>query len=371
VATPRDVIVIGAGIVGCAVAYELARRGASVEIIDDRPAGAGATHASAGVLGPYVEAREEGPLLDLTSRSLGLFDNFIAAISADSGAPVMYKRTGTLDVATTPDGLRILQGTAAVLDKRGVAAELLDARAIHDVESHLPADALGGLLIPSHGFVSALDLTKALVAAARRHGAQVIERGRVTRLLSLGADVEVQTDRGAIVAGAAVLAAGSWSGHIEIAGAARVPMKPIRGQLLQLAWQGPTLRRVTWGERCYLVPWDDGTLLVGATMEDAGFDERTTVAGVRDLVEAAAELIPQVWSATFVSARAGLRPAAPDFLPIVGMSSVVPNVMYATGHFRNGVLLSPLTAHLVAAALLDNAQDPALDVMRPSRFGTL
>jgi len=163
VATPRDVIVIGAGIVGCAVAYELARRGASVEIIDDRPAGAGATHASAGVLGPYVEAREEGPLLDLTSRSLGLFDNFIAAISADSGAPVMYKRTGTLDVATTPDGLRILQGTAAVLDKRGVAAELLDARAIHDVESHLPADALGGLLIPSHGFVSALDLTKALV----------------------------------------------------------------------------------------------------------------------------------------------------------------------------------------------------------------
>jgi glycine oxidase len=371
VATPRDVIVIGAGIIGCAVAYELARRGASVEIIDDRPAGMGATQASAGVLGPYVEAREEGPLLDLTARSLQLFDTFVARVTADSGLAIGYKRTGTLDVAAEPSELAALQSVAALLSKQDVPAEIIDGRAARELEPHLAGDIAGGLLIPSHGFVAAGQLTKALVAAARRHGVQLITHGRARRIRRNGADLTIETDRGSLTGGAVVVAAGSWAGQIDVEGAARLPVKPIRGQLLHLAWQGPPLRRVTWGRHAYLVPWDDGTLLVGATVEDAGFDERTTVAGVRDLVEGAAELVPQIWSATFQLARVGLRPATPDLLPIVGPSSIVPNLVYATGHYRNGVLLSALTADLVARAMLDDAPDPALDVMRPSRFGVL
>ncbi|HEX4345969.1 MAG TPA: glycine oxidase ThiO [Vicinamibacterales bacterium] len=370
-ATPSDVIVIGAGIVGCAVAYELARRGASVEIVDDRPAGMGATQASAGVLGPYVEAREEGALLELTARSLDLFDRFVARITSDSGLPVAYKRTGTLDVATDAGELAALQKVAALLAARGVPAELVDARAARELEPHLSSTVAGGLFIPSHGFVAASDLTKALVAAARRHGAQLIEHGRIRRIAQGDVDLRVETDRGSLTGGAVVVAAGSWSGQIEIAGARRAPVKPIRGQLLQLAWPGPPLRRVTWGQRAYMVPWDDGTLLLGATVEDAGFDERTTVAGVRDLMEGAAELVPQIWNATFQHARVGLRPATPDLLPIVGPSAVVPNLFYATGHYRNGVLLSALTAELVAGAMLDDGKDPALDLMRPSRFGDL
>jgi glycine/D-amino acid oxidase-like deaminating enzyme len=128
---------------------------------------------------------------------------------------------------------------------------------------------------------------------------------------------------------------------------------------------------VTWGERCYLVPWDDGTLLVGATVEDVGFDERTTVAGVLDLMEAACELLPHAWTARFVAARAGLRPATPDDLPIIGFSAAVPNLMYACGHYRNGVLLAPLTAQFVADVLLENVVDPMMDLTKPQRFGNL
>jgi glycine/D-amino acid oxidase-like deaminating enzyme len=128
---------------------------------------------------------------------------------------------------------------------------------------------------------------------------------------------------------------------------------------------------VVWGERCYVVPWPDGTVLVGATVEDAGFDERTTVAGINDLLEAACELLPHAWTASFSAARVGLRPGTPDELPIIGRSTRLPNVIYAAGHYRNGVLLSGLTAQLVAGLLLDESGDPLLEHTRPDRFGAV
>jgi len=372
VAAPSDIVVIGAGIVGCAIAYELARRGASVLVVDDRPVGMGATQASAGVLAPYIEAREEGPLLELTTRSLDLFDQFVARVRSASGMPVAYRRTGTLDVAMDEDTMGRFRSASEALARRGVRAELLDAKAARTEEPQLNCEILGGLLIPIQGFVAAADLTRALAAAAGRHGARFIERGRVARISGSHGDLVVGTDRGSLVAKGVVVAAGSWSGQIEIEGAtARVPVRPVRGQLLQLAWNGPPLGRVIWSERCYLVPWEDGTLLVGATVEEAGFDERTTTVGVRDLIEAACELVPHTWSATFVAARAGLRPASADELPVIGPSSVVPDVMYATGHYRNGVLLAPLTAELVADAMLENRFDPLLAATSPQRFGVL
>ena len=148
-----------------------------------------------------------------------------------------------------------------------------------------------------------------------------------------------------------------------------MPVRPVRGQLLHLGWQGPPLRRVTWSSRCYLVPWDDGTLLVGATVEEAGFDERATVAGVRDLLDAAAETVPHAWSAAFLGARVGLRPAAPDEMPIIGRSEALPSVVYATAHYRNGVLLAPVTADLVADLMMEGAAERALEPFSPRRFG--
>ena len=366
----RDILVVGAGVIGCAVTYELARRGAPVELIDARPAGQGATQASAGILAPYIEARETSPLLALTVCSLELYDTFISRVSTDSGLPVEYRRTGTLETTGGVVELSRLERTAEVLASRGVAAVLLDGPALRAEEPQLAEDVLGGLLIPSHGFVAAADLTRALVVAARRRGARIADPCRVRRIGFTKSHVLVETDRDTHRAHAVVIAAGCWSAAIDIDGlTSRVPVRPVRGQLLQLAWDGPAPRRVTWGARCYLVPWEDGTVLVGATVEEAGFDERATVAGVRDLLDAACDLVPRSWTAAFRGARVGLRPATPDELPVIGPSHVNPRVMYATGHYRNGVLLAPLTAQLVADAMLDNRIDPLLETVSPSRFG--
>jgi glycine oxidase len=371
-APSRDIVVIGAGVIGCAIAYELARRGASVEVVDDRPAGMGATQASAGVLAPFIEAHDENPLLDLAVRSLELYDGFIARIVAEGGVAVPYRRTGTLNVVTDQAGMRRLRAIADLLARRGVPADVVDGPGTRTQEPHLASDVVGGLLIPSHGFVAAGDLTRGLVAAARRHGAQLVEKSRVIRVLGDGSDLVVETDRGRLTCDAVVLAAGSWSGSVEIEGVTeRLPVRPVRGQLLYLSWKGPALRRATWSDRCYLVPWDDGTVLVGATMEEANFDERATVAGVRDLLDAACEIVPHARTVGFLGARVGLRPAAPDGLPVIGASAVLPNLMYATGHFRNGILLAPLTAALVADAMLDGRVDPMLARVSPSRFGGL
>jgi glycine oxidase len=372
VSPPSDVIVIGAGIVGCAIAHELASRGASVQVIDHRPVGMGATQASAGILAPYIEAREGTPLLGLAVRSLDLYDDFVSRVAHDSGAVIPYRRTGTLDIALDERDLRALSATAEVLARLRVPASLVDAAAARSEEPHVSASVVGALLVEAHGFVAASDLTRALAAAAGRSGARLFESSRVRRIAPRDGAAVVEMDNGSLTCGAVVLAAGSWSGGVDIAGiGVRPPVRPVRGQLLSLAWEGAPLRRVTWSSRCYLVPWEDGTVLVGATVEEVGFDERATVAGVRDLLDAASQVAPYARSAGFNAARVGLRPATPDGLPIVGRSSVMPNLVYATGHFRNGVLLAPLTARLVADVLLENRLDPMLAPLAPARFGAL
>jgi glycine oxidase len=367
-----EIVVVGAGIIGCAVAYELARRGAAVQVVDARPAGMGATQAAAGVLAPHIEARHAGPLSTLTARSLELYDTFIAGVTADSGRPVTYRRTGTLDVALTIEEMRRLTEAADDLARCGVKGELLDARSVRSAEPQLAPGVVGGLSIPAHGFVAAAGLAQALEAGARHFGAQFVEPARVTSIAPVGSHLRLETERGPLSGGTVVLAAGSWSGLIPIAGvSAALPVRPVRGQLLHLAWNGPQIHRVTWGKRCYLVPWGDGTLLVGATVEEAGFDERATVAGVRELLDAACEIVPHASTAALVSVKVGLRPASGDGLPLIGVSSVVPNLLYATGHFRNGILLAPLTAQLVADVILDRRISPMLAMTSPQRFGML
>jgi glycine/D-amino acid oxidase-like deaminating enzyme len=136
-----------------------------------------------------------------------------------------------------------------------------------------------------------------------------------------------------------------------------------------LNWIGEPLKRVVWGPSCYLVPWTNGSLLVGATAEEAGFDERATVAGVRDLLDAVSELVPRAWQAGFSGVRVGLRPATPDELPMIGRSTVMDGLVYATGHYRNGILLAPLTAKLVADLLIDGREGAELELTKPQRFG--
>jgi glycine/D-amino acid oxidase-like deaminating enzyme len=194
--------------------------------------------------------------------------------------------------------------------------------------------------------------------------------GRPQNIRQQGAGVVLTGGSADVSAGRAIVAAGAWSSQIGVEGVhIPLPVHPVRGQLLHLRVAGANLRRVTWGDRAYLVPWDDGSLLVGATVEHVGYDERTTVDGMRDLLDGVTRTLAPGFPAAVLSARAGLRPGTPDGLPIVGASATVPTVTYATGHYRNGVLLAPLTARLVADAILDGRVDPLMQAMSPARFG--
>ena len=363
-----DVIVIGAGIIGCAVACELGRRGASVRVIESRSVGSGATQASAGILAPYTEADRPGPLRTLCAESLGLWDGFVARAVADSGRDVLYERTGTLEVVTDEASLQRLEQTRAALASAGVECRLLTAREARAAEPSLGVAVAGALLVPSHGFVGVATLMEALrEGGAARYGVSFLT-DRPARRVQASSDGEmvVETAAGTLTGDAVVLAAGSWSGGA--AGDEALPVRPVRGQLLQLAWSGRPPARVVWAPSCYVVPWPGGSLLVGATVEDVGFDERATVAGVAGLIEAVAGVLPAARDAGFEAVRVGLRPGTPDDLPVVGRSAAAPGLVYATGHYRNGVLLAPLTARLVADLVLDGREDPLLAAVSPARF---
>lgn len=366
------VVVIGAGVIGCACAYELASAGVTVQVIDTRGVGGGASQASAGVLCPYIEGHESSDLRALGRKSLDLYDDFAARVIEDSGITLQYDRSGTLEVAFEEEEIARFGATAQALARDGIDARLLDLETLREFEPLASTGARGGLLIGIHGFVSVPDLTEALAVAARRKGAEFILETRVVSIRDAGGRPAIETEHGSYTPDAVVMAAGSWAGQISIAGVKPVAIKPIRGQLLHLAWlTAQPLRRVVWGAECYIVPWRNGRVLIGATVEDAGFEERATAAGVRDLLDAACTLIPHLWKATFVEARVGLRPQSPDSLPVIGKSQAVPGLVYATGHYRNGVLLAPLTARLVKTIVLQQGDDEALASVSPSRFGHL
>jgi glycine oxidase len=369
-----EVLVIGAGVIGSACAFELAAAGADVTVFDARRVGQGASQASAGVLCPYIEGHDAGPLRLLGRRSLDLYDAFMARLWQASGGVVQYTRGGTLEIALDEDHAGNLRRSATALAAEGVSAHWLDAAELRDVEPLVTTNAVGALLIDVHGFVGVPEFTNALAAAAMRIGAKFALEARVISV-SPSADgrVVVHTENGPSVADRVVLAAGSWTGQVRIAGVdPAVTIKPIRGQLLHLAWQTTQpLRHVLWGTDCYLVPWLNGRVLVGATVEDVGYDERATAAGVRDLLEAGCTLVPHLWQASFEEVRVGLRPASSDGLPIVGESQALPGLIYATGHYRNGVLLAPLTAALVKGLVMGEPPDAALTLLTPNRMGRL
>lgn len=278
------VLIVGAGVIGTAVACELTRRGVACTVVDERDPGGGATQASAGMLAPYVEGHESGPLLDLGIRSLALYDQWIARITRDAGLDVEYRRVGTLEVALDAHHAAELRATGA--NER--ARTWVDPAAARSAYPALGSIA-GALFTPAHGYVAARQLTAAQAAAATRRGA-TFQRARVTRIEGDADRVRVVTSIGALTAGHVVLAAGAWGADIEIAGAAAPPLRPVRGQLLHIGWHGPPIETIIWGPECYIVPRTDGSLLVGATVEDVGFDARATCAGVRDLLDAACDL---------------------------------------------------------------------------------
>jgi glycine oxidase len=301
-----------------------------------------------------------------------MWDSWVDQIRSRTPVPFHYDRSGTLHVALGADEAAALKAASVWLTAEGVAHEWLQGSALREREPQISGSAEAGLLIPGHGFVQVSALIAALLDSARQHGAicetpteilQVEQTGDVVRVRALNQPVS-----DALEVDHVVIAAGPWSRRVRVAGAPASEVRPVRGQLLQLKWNDGSLpTRSVWGTRCYTVPWPDGSLLVGATVEDVGFDERSTVAGVRDLLDAAGELLPGAWQASLEGVRVGLRPATADHLPLLGPLARHRRITLATGHYRNGVLLAPYTADVVTRLILDNTLDPMLDLTRPDR----
>lgn len=366
-----SVIVVGAGIVGCTVAYELARSGARVQVLETRQPGQGATRASAGILAPYIEGHED-VFRDLGARSLGLYDAFIDRLRADSGHEIVYQRSGTFEMALSDADVDRLSRLSGRLWKQGVEARWVPPEAFEDVEPLASPRAQGALLVPVHGFAGVTSLTLAAVAAAERLGARFKSEVGAVRIFPMPAGrVGVEAASSRWDADRVVLAAGSWSSQIAVDGVEAIPVTPIRGQLVQLQGEPGAVRRVVWGPDGYLVPWPDGAVLAGSTVEDVGFDESHTDEAVQRLREMAAALVPSLAHAPVTGVRTGLRPRGPDDLPILGPSRAVPGLIYATAHYRNGVMFTPLTAQLVRDLVSGRTDDPALGPLDPARHGRL
>lgn len=389
-----DVAVVGGGVIGLASAWRLAQRGASVAVFDPAP-GSGASGVAAGMIAPVTEARlGEESLLALNMASWALWPDFAADVEAATGGrPVGFRRDGTLMVALDADDRSVLDDLAARHRAMGLAVEPMRGRQARGLEPGLAPGVRGGLLAADERSVDPQAMTEALGAAATAAGATVhrerVERvvttpdgGRITGVvvvqgddLADGAATAGAADAGRTVeAGTVVLAAGCRS-H-DIAGLpdhVRPPVRPVKGQIVTLR-QPPrdplvtrTVRGIVRGSSIYLVPRDDGRVIVGATVEERGWDTAATAGGAYELLRDALALVPGLDDAELVAVRVGLRPGSPDDLPMVGPSGV-DGLVVATGHHRNGILLTPVTADAVAAAVTGEPLPPEVAACDPRRF---
>lgn len=396
-----DAVFVGGGVIGLASAWRAAQRGARVLVLERAVPPAGATNVAAGMLAPVGElAFGERLLLELTLASGALWADFAAAVEAAGGEPTGFRQCGALHVALDRDEAGELRRRHDLQQELGLEAEWLTPTRCRELEPGLVPNFVGGVLAGAEGSVDPRALAGALVAALRAAGGelrtgtevvdgiwdgarlvgvrtapsvvdrQVLGDPTATQPSVLGNPVGDKGQRVDVRADAVVLCAGAWSGQAAwLPEEARPPVRPVRGQTVELrprAGEGPPAARIVVSERVYLVPRPDGRLIAGATQEERGFDTVVTAGGVHEMLREAYRVLPDVAEMEFVGTIAGLRPGTPDNLPIVGRGAV-DGLVLATGHFRNGILLTPLTADAVAATLAGAEPPAAIAAAAPMR----
>ena len=371
----RDVVVVGAGIVGLACAWRAAQAGLSVLVVErDEPGGA-ASAAAAGMLAPVTEAVfGEQELLRLNMAGRAEWPGFAAELSERSGLDIDYAETGALFVAADRDDVGELRRLNELQRSLGLDARWITGRDCRRLEPGLSPRVGGGVLAPNEAAVDPRAVVRALVAVLDQEGVEVATGCEVERVEeSAGRVTGVVTSRGPVRAARVLVAAGPWSGSLHDAApkvrpvkgqivrlrgafAPGVPVRPVKGQLLRLCDpRGPGLvDRVLRFEGGYLVPRGDGGYVLGATMEERGFDTTVTAGGVQRLLEAAWEVLPDIEERELVEASAGLRPGTPDNRPVIAAAGPE-GLVWATGHHRSGVLLAPITATMVTRMLVGNS----------------
>jgi glycine oxidase len=367
------VAIIGAGVVGLGIAWRLAGRGAFVEVFDRGAAGAGATHAAAGMLAACAEAEPgEEALIALGRESQARWPSFAAEVLKASGIDVELRTEGTLVVALTADDQARLHHHLVFQHKLGLPLEWITAAETRRREPHLAGKLAGAVWSPEDHQVDNRKLASALRIAAESMGAIIREHTPVKEISITGgrADGVILGDETRVSADVVVLAAGAWSrGIAGLPPEQRPPVRPIKGQMLALRMDptAPLLNHVVWAPGVYLVPRRDGRLIVGATVEEKAFDTSLTAGGLLTLLEAAWRAVPSIEELPIEEMWVGHRPGSRDDAPILGRGPV-DGLIYATGHHRNGILLAPVTADAMARLILEGVLELAIRPFGVERF---
>jgi glycine oxidase len=367
------VVIVGGGVIGCCIAYYLTLGGASVTLLERGHLASGASGVAAGMLAPQVEAPFADPFFELALVGRAEHAPLAAALLEDVGLDVEFRRTGILRVARTESERVDLQRMLRWQSARGLGAEWIESDALGACEPLLEGVAgrllAGGLWLADEGQVRGPRLVQALALAASQRGARFLEAAPVVEITTLGARVTgVRTPMGVFEGDTVVLAAGVWSPELLRGLGLELPVVPVKGQILSLRGFGRAPRQVLWSGECYVVPRPDGEIVLGATEEEGNYDVRPSLAGVNRLTEAVLEVVPAVGGFSVEGFWAGLRPAAPDRFPIVGWAAGLSGLLVATAHYRNGVLLGPLTGRRVADHLLHDASLAEFAPFGPERF---
>lgn len=356
-----DVVVVGGGVVGLSIAYALASEGARPVVLDRQALGRAASWAGAGIISPGSEIPQALPMARLRTRSAELYPIWSDRLREQTGIDNGYRRCGAVDVAFDAKQENDLRAAAGRWKAEGIAFERLEPSDFHRVEPALNPEIRVAYFVPDRAQVRNPWHLRALATACEQLGGRLMPGVPCTGFETKGGRViAVRTPEGSMPCGSAVIAAGPWTGELLGPLGVLVPTPPIKGQIVLLNAEPPFLRRIVELEDRYLVPREDGRVLIGATEEDAGFDTRPTAVASRDLIDLAIRLCPSLANASVEATWAGLRPGSMDTRPIIGHVPGHENFLIATGHRRAGLQHSPATAEAVVDLLL--GRPPAIDL---------
>jgi glycine oxidase len=369
-----DVVIIGGGIIGLTIARALARRGVrDVWLVERSSLGAEASFAAGGILAPQAEANARDEFFELACRSRDLYPEFAAALLEETGVDVELDSTGTLYVAFTEGDFEDIEKRYEWQSKAGLALEKFSPAQARELEPCIAESVRGALRFPRDVQVENRRLLNALVNSVNKLGVTIstetnVESIKIERRRSneRGRITGVVTSRGVVSCQTVIVAAGTWSSTIE--GACAPKIEPVRGQMICFDAKPQLTRHVIYSPRGYLVPRHDGRLLAGSTSENAGFTKQVTAGGLHHILTNAHEISPKISTLPIVDTWSGLRPRAADGLPVLGPCDEIDGLFYATGHYRNGILLAPVTGELIAEAVADGRISPLLAAFSPNRF---
>lgn len=365
------VTVVGGGCIGLGVAGALAADH-DVRLLEKNSLGSGASRAAAGMIAPVMEAEYgEDELLELCLSSQELYPDFVEELEEETGVEVDFRREGTLGLAFDQPGVAELQRKVEFLREKGFEVEELDAEALRKVEPRISSYVVQGVRVPSERQVDNRRLVDALAERCRHREVKLHEHEPMEELIYDGNRVSrVRTSDGTYGTDYVMICAGAHSSRIGgLREADRMPVRPVKGEALSVRLDDPPeVEHVLRTSDVYCVPKSDGRLVVGGTMREEGFEETVTAGAVLDLLHEAYEVLPFVYEKELLETWAGLRPASRDSLPILGPSSVTENLGFATGHYRNGILLTPVTIQLVSDWFESNDPSREMQPFLPSRF---